>query len=324
MAQVYYIAGNAVSTIGLRKLASDGSVIWSRTYNNANQLACCTDSQGNVIVGGGRASTVTHAKYDKDGNLLWTADHGNTVRALAVGADDSVYVGGTRVSNMGVRKYSPGGALLWSADPGFDIGALAVTSARVLAGEFGDAGYRVNLRQLNGTSVTTKNTNAVDRAAGIYADDTRTCFAIFASLNWASVFAERWSADMGTYQGVMAGNVGFSRAICATADRYIVVGGRVSTLTTRSYTFDGSLINTHDHGTTLNAVATDGTNVLVGGQAASGVTARLLTNTLTEIWSGNQHGSTILAVAAFVEPGPVAFAVPAFGCMNRLGYGGIS
>lgn len=54
-------------------------------------------------------AAITTRAYDWSGTELWTADHGNTVTAIALDDDGNVYTFGFRRSGITFRVYDPDG-----------------------------------------------------------------------------------------------------------------------------------------------------------------------------------------------------------------------
>jgi hypothetical protein len=80
-----------------------------------------------LIQVGGRVDScqqwVTHRYYSATGKELWRADHGTTVRAIAVDPDGNVYTaGGAAPGTSKLVKWSAAGKQLWTVPVNSDIG----------------------------------------------------------------------------------------------------------------------------------------------------------------------------------------------------------
>ena len=119
--------GGGFADAWIRKLADDGSEVWTRTHagelgESDEAVAVAIAGNGDIAIAG--KSAVQDAgldifvhKLDADGATLWTRSHGESedddVGDVAVTADGSVIVIGTEVvvptinSDVWLRKYSP-------------------------------------------------------------------------------------------------------------------------------------------------------------------------------------------------------------------------
>jgi hypothetical protein len=114
------------ANIWVRKYDSDGDVVWTRTYNDAEDnddlgYGIAVDGSGNVYVTGsewvtGEQDNIWVRKYDADGSIVWTKTHDgpdnekDRGRGIAVDDSGNVYVTGWVDQNgegydIWVRKY---------------------------------------------------------------------------------------------------------------------------------------------------------------------------------------------------------------------------
>lgn len=132
-----YLTGNTPGVtfeqnVFLAKFASDGSLVWQRTWDGPQQFFPdgATDvavaSDGSVYVSGstlGSGGDALLLKFDAEGTLLWQRTYGGSLNdsanALATAADGTVYLTGlthTSSSDAGslfVAKFDSLGALVW-------------------------------------------------------------------------------------------------------------------------------------------------------------------------------------------------------------------
>jgi hypothetical protein len=132
----YDTVGTTRSNYLTKKIADDGTVLWTATYtgNGPNNLdrasALCVDGQGNVIITGFGEHPDYHfdwytVKYDPNGNELWVAHHepptefGGTYGGIDIATDaaNNIYVTGeshdTLNGDFATVKYAPDGTELW-------------------------------------------------------------------------------------------------------------------------------------------------------------------------------------------------------------------
>lgn len=98
------------ANIWVRKYDTDGDVVWTRTYNDAEDnddlgYGIAVDGSGNVYVTGsewvtGEQDNIWVRKYNSDGDVVWTKTHDGPVnekdrgRGIAVDESGNVYVTG--------------------------------------------------------------------------------------------------------------------------------------------------------------------------------------------------------------------------------------
>jgi len=120
-----YIDGQE-NNIWVRKYDSNGNVVWTRTYNGAEDVddggyGIAVDGSGNVYVTGdewvtGEQNNNWVRKYDSDGDVVWTKTHNGPANekdrsfGIAVDGSGNVYVTGCETvtgesQNIWVRKY---------------------------------------------------------------------------------------------------------------------------------------------------------------------------------------------------------------------------
>lgn len=103
------------ANIWVRKYDSDGDVVWTRTYNDAEDnddlgYGIAVDGSGNVYVTGsewvtGEQDNIWVRKYNSDGDVVWTKTHDGPVnekdrgRGIAVDESGNVYVTGWVAQN---------------------------------------------------------------------------------------------------------------------------------------------------------------------------------------------------------------------------------
>lgn len=137
------------SNVWVRKYDSGGNVVWTQTYNGAdndrdisNDIAL--DESGNVFVIGyqtvtGQDKNIWIRKYDGNGSEIWTRTHDGPANdwdagnGLAVDGSGSVYVTGFetvsgQLANVWIRKYDGDGNEIWTetynndAENGWEVG----------------------------------------------------------------------------------------------------------------------------------------------------------------------------------------------------------
>jgi uncharacterized delta-60 repeat protein len=128
-----YLAGSTASfgaggeDIFLVKYATDGTLIWQRTFGTGAAefaSAVAVGPDGSVYVAG--TSADTHAllvKFSPDGTLIWQESWGGTntefANGVAVASDGSIYLTGFTTSfgvgfdNAFLVKFAPDGSLIW-------------------------------------------------------------------------------------------------------------------------------------------------------------------------------------------------------------------
>jgi len=132
--EVVYVGGFEVNANGntdfsLVKYATDGTLLWNRTYNGPDDKwdsikRMQLDSAGNIIVTGYEqqadfSSNFATIKYDANGNQLWiqhldlVAGGDEIPWTIAIGPSDNVYVAGESNSMFAVVKYTAGGTEDW-------------------------------------------------------------------------------------------------------------------------------------------------------------------------------------------------------------------
>lgn len=146
--------GNGNTDFSLVKYASDGTLLWNRTYNGPDDKwdsikRLQMDSAANIIVTGYEqqanfSSNFATIKYDANGNQLWiqhldlVAGGDEIPWTMAIGSGDSIYVAGESNSMFALVKYSVAGIEQWHVtydNPGnlFDrVESVAVASNRVV------------------------------------------------------------------------------------------------------------------------------------------------------------------------------------------------
>ena len=144
-----YVGGQTLgvgSDALLLKFATDGSLVWQRTYGTSTgefggHVAVASD--GSIyLVGSTRSSDPNStdmfiAKFAADGTLVWqktwgTTDSPEDATGVAVGADGSIYVAGSTpsttvqfASDIALLKLDPAGTLLWQRTYGAGDGVDA-------------------------------------------------------------------------------------------------------------------------------------------------------------------------------------------------------
>ncbi len=260
-------------------------------------------------------------KCDFSGNVQWSANHGETIRAVAVDGNGNVYIGGNRSSNLTHRKYSSSGALVWSKDHGDTVYAIAVDSTgNVYIGGWSVSGIAFRKYDSNGFIQWSKGYGgnsiyavAVDSSGNCYAAGPRYNSKTHYKYNTNGVL--QWSDDHGTTVTAIAAD---------SAGDVVIGGGRTANLTHRKYSSSGALVWSKDHGAQVNAVTADPSGgIWIAGVSASGITHRRLDGAGNAVWSGS-HGDTVYALAYYLEsnarlsaglPFPLALAVPLAACV---------
>jgi len=122
--------------IWVRKYTSGGDVVWTRTYNGADDgddigYGIAVDGSGNVYVTGyetvsGEGGNIWVRKYDSDGDVVWTRTYNGAANSwdegssIAVDRSGNVYVTGYEESgaandrDIWVRKYNSNGQEVWA------------------------------------------------------------------------------------------------------------------------------------------------------------------------------------------------------------------
>lgn len=127
-----YTGGDASSSVTTRKWDTDGTEITADDWpiNGGDGVYAVAVRGAMLVTGGLRTSSLTTLAYaTADGTLLWSADHGDTVQAVAIDDTDAIYAGGVYVSGVFLRKYlsdgTPVTGITW---PSVVVNALVATS----------------------------------------------------------------------------------------------------------------------------------------------------------------------------------------------------
>lgn len=131
-----------------------------------------------LLMGGTVTSSIT-THYRLDGVTDWTANHGQTVNAVAVDSQGNAWTAGIVSSNVALKKYDPDGSLLLNPSYGASAYAIAIGAddAVYLGSAKGTGGWpAVTTRKLDndGTEVWTAdhgaqvNAIAVDSSGNVY------------------------------------------------------------------------------------------------------------------------------------------------------------
>jgi PKD repeat protein len=132
--EIVYVGGfQSTSTntdFSLVKYASDGTLLWVRTYNGPPDKGDLIkrirlDSAGNIIVTGLEQQSNFYSdgvtiKYDPSGNQLWlrrlnlVPDSEEILWTMAIGASNEVFVAGESAGSFAVVKYNSSGTEEWN------------------------------------------------------------------------------------------------------------------------------------------------------------------------------------------------------------------
>ena len=271
---------------------------------------------GLLVSGGDVSSSITTRVYDADtGEQFWTANHGDTVRAVAADADGNIYTAGIRVSNITTRKYDKSGNLLWSADHGANAYSICVDSqGNVYTGGVRNSNVTTRKYDSDGTEITTGW--PVDHGASVYALAVDTSDNLYTSGNVSSSQNTRKYDSSGSLQwSAFHSNSGCLHV--AVRGAYIIHGGARNTLTpatSRVITAStGTLFLNKDHGVdsvygAARAADSDGTpnnNFITGGNRTSSITTRNFPyNSATDNWTAD-HGGVVYGVCVSLDDGSV-------------------
>ena len=265
-------AGVSASAQGSQNAAATGDVsgvagVSSSTQGSQTAAAAGDEIfySGTLVVGGVASGGATIRVYDAvSGEAFWTADHGGTVRCVAVDDSGNVYVGGDAgTGGYTLRKYGPGGTVAWSVDTGTTVFGLAIdSSGNVYIGGVAVSGYTTRKYNSSGTEIVSGG----------------------------------WPANHGD-----AAVLGI--ATDANNNVYTVGGRNSSNLTTRAYSASGSLLWSHDHTATAYAAASiDGSGV-IATVGAQGLYPNYYSTDILAVADGSasyqyNHGATVWSVAA--------------------------
>lgn len=167
------IGGKSFLGSTVRKYDPDGILLWSLDHG-ATVRAVTTDSGGNVIVVGDRASdNKTTRKYGPNGGSpIWSADHGDSVYSVTVDSSDNVITGGVVSGGVTTRKYDSSGTPGWTQNHGATIYGVSVDGSDNVV-EVGAVSSSVSVRKRSasdGSSSWTANHGATVRAVQVDTD----------------------------------------------------------------------------------------------------------------------------------------------------------
>lgn len=175
-----YVAGYTTvagegKNIWLRKYKPDGTIDFTKTYNNDDQnlddeaYGIAVDAEGNIYltgaisVDGPADQDIWVRKYDADGNVIWTETVGGSADSqdrgtdVAIGPNGELYVVGWLINTVSsvdifIRRYDPAdGSILWTDMPDFsnsDAANAVVVDAvgnLYVAGEISETGEGINV-----------------------------------------------------------------------------------------------------------------------------------------------------------------------------------
>ncbi|MBA7519178.1 hypothetical protein ES705_11253 [subsurface metagenome] len=221
--------------IWVRKYDSDGSEVWTRTYNGTADgwdegYGIAVDGRGNVYVTGseyvdGQGSNIWVRKYNSEGDEVWTDIYNGTANqydcgeGIAVDGSGNVYVTGSEYvdgqdSNIWVRKYDTDGDVIWTRtyngtasdyDRGYGIavdgsGNVYVAGYESVTGE--QRNIWVRKYDSDGNEVWTRSYNGTadgdDRGNGIAIDGAGNVYVTgyeFVTGEWENIWVGKYDSD---------------------------------------------------------------------------------------------------------------------------------
>lgn len=281
-----------------------------------------------IVTGGAVSSGITTRVYDDAGNVLWTADHGDTVYAVAADADGNVYTGGAQSSGVTTRKYDSSGVVQWSVDHGGTVYGIAVDASgnvyTVGQSSFSDgkttrkydSSGAVQWGADNGTTARGAAVNGSTLITGGYYLSFSPTIRSYA-LDGTAGTTKYWGADL------------YAVALDSSGNWYMCGNGTAgsSRILRKANSAGTETWAINLGGGTGYGVAVDSSgNVYLGSDRVSSLTTRKYNSGGTLQWSAD-HGATVYAVA-WAQPG-VKTAIPglplalALGVPSGLGWTGI-
>lgn len=240
-----YCAGSFTTqfanNIGLMKLDSNGSVVWSRSFTGVTgdqAKGIAVDNSGNVYVtgvtsvsGGAGGADIFLAKFDSSGNVQWQRSIGSASgdgsEGIKLDSNGDPYVIGTTASKLFLAKYDSSGTLQWQRElgvstNGFDlsiyqdhvyaIGIEILSEYNILLAKYDLSGNLIWQRKLSYLS----GSSTFDFGRCIDIDNTGTiCISGYLSSPTydPSIFLARLPNDgskTGTYNSVVYANTSYS------------------------------------------------------------------------------------------------------------------
>lgn len=252
-----------------------------------------------AVVGGADGSGVTLRVYDDDGTEQWTANHGATLRAVAIDSQGNVIVGGEEgTGSYTVRKYDPEGTVLWSYDHGEPVYCVAVdASDHVLMG-----GYYGNVRRLSSdgaTSLWTEDHGATVYGIAAYSDGG---VVLTGKSGYGSKTTRRYSSAGSLSWSYAHGATTY--AICTNNQGIFTAGEKYGGATNRYLTSSGTLGGTYALGENTYCVSSADANnpnsayLLCGGypDSSNRSLSRYFYSGASTSWYAN-HGATVYGIA---------------------------
>jgi len=229
-----YVIGQN-DNIWVRKYDSNGYVVWTSTYNGADNgvdigYGIAVDGSGNVYVTGrekvtGEGYNIWVRKYDSDGDEVWTKTYTSAGNendygyGIAVDGNGNVYVTGYEYvsgenSNIWVRKYDSDGDEVWTKtyngsdngnDKGYDIavdgsGNVYVTGSETVTGEASNVWVRKY--DSDGDVLWTRTYNGTDNdddiGYGIAVDESGNVYVVGYEMTIAeaaNIWARKYDTD---------------------------------------------------------------------------------------------------------------------------------
>ncbi|OGF46546.1 MAG: hypothetical protein A2231_13190 [Candidatus Firestonebacteria bacterium RIFOXYA2_FULL_40_8] len=294
---VYVTGYDCFTGIWTRKYDSNGSQVWTKTYQGtvaygvSKGFGIAVDSSGNVYVTGcddvvGQGLNIWTRKYDRNGNEVWTKAHNGSANSedigygIAVDNSGNVYVTGHETvtgqgANIWTRKYDSNGNEVW-------------TKTYNDTANGNDKGYGI----------------AVDNSGNVYVTGYEKVTGQSANIwtrKYDSSGNEVWTK---TYNDAANGeDVGWGIAVDNSGNVYVTGYETVTSqrMWTRKYDSNGNEVWTKTYNGTLSAngkgVAVDSSgNVYVMGfeyvrEFCSNIMARKYDNNGNEVWTKTHNGS---------------------------------
>jgi hypothetical protein len=310
----------------------EGLSVWSADHG-AQINAITVDAAGNIYTGGVSSGGVTTRKYSNTGALLWSANSYSTVTAIAVDTSGNVYTANLGSGSYGnTAKFTSDGTPLWMANYGGSGYGIAIApNGEVIVVH---AAYSSkNITKLNaqyGNRTGYGNIGGGSQLNGIVLLNGEIAY-IVGSRTYAGGYQSLWRVNYSTSTPVAEwGSAAHgSSLLCVGVDASgnIYAGGnRLSNITTRKFSSDGTELWNADHGGYVYAlgVAKNNQVFVCGDQVGARVKQYNPDGTVV---SSFEPGSSVKAIIVVTDaaqtfnspslPFPLAVVVPSTGFSVR-------